>query len=217
MMGSGHFPDLDLCPERWVMCSFHKQVGSPPGARPRVGGRAELTASEPFLRDVPSRGLRRACGWRRGDRAGWGEGGSSAWSVGDAGPSGLPRALGRCPGDQGGLGPLRSPLLAPPAVGDLSSLREDSRNGSCPDKNRLLRRAWGCSSCSRCPPGLAGAGAPGKGAQGCWGPGLQPEQPGGLCVPGAVSLSLTGTFRRQAGMVEAACPRGPLSQTARVG
>lgn len=66
----------------------------------------------------------------------------------------------------------------PPARVDLGSLWEDSRNGSCPDKNRLLRRAWDGASCGRCPLGLARAGAPGKG-DGCWGSDLWPKRQGG--------------------------------------
>lgn len=28
MIGSGRFPHLDLCLERWVICSFHNQMGA---------------------------------------------------------------------------------------------------------------------------------------------------------------------------------------------
>lgn len=94
---------------------------------------------------------------------------------------------------------------------DLGLLWEASRDGSCPDKNRLLRKAWGCASCSRCPPGPARVGAPGEGVQGCWGPSLQPEQQGGLC-PGCRITKLGGPFTWMDGdssVVEAAHPRGP--------
>ena len=39
-MGSGWFPDLDLCPERWVTCSFHNKWGAllVPGPVLEVGG-----------------------------------------------------------------------------------------------------------------------------------------------------------------------------------
>lgn len=40
VMGSGWLPDLDLCPERWVTCSFHNKWGAllVPGPVLEVGG-----------------------------------------------------------------------------------------------------------------------------------------------------------------------------------
>lgn len=106
----------------------------------------------------------------RGDRTemGGAEGVCSAWrvrggqtlSAAGCGAGGLWEGF---LGDRGGLGRLRTPLLPPHPCVDLGSLWEDSRNGSCSDKNRLLRRAWGLASCSRCPPGLARVGPQARG------------------------------------------------------
>lgn len=101
----------------------------------------KMTASPPLLGDMPSPGLSegRVAFWESGCDGG-GRRETAAPLRDGAGPSVLPLA---------GAGGLRegSPgggLGCPPQqCVDLGSLGEDSRNGSCPNKNRLLRRVWG--------------------------------------------------------------------------
>ena len=121
------------------------------------------------------------------------------------------RARGRFPGGSGWAWPLGTPLLAPQQHVDLGSLWEPSRNGSCSDQNRLLRRAWCCASCRRCPPPApqpGKSGCPRQGGTVLLGPGLPPARHGALCVSGAVSRArweLVRT-RKQTRVVETACP-----------
>lgn len=75
MIGSGRFPDLDLCLERWVIGSFHKQVGASwcqawvGGGAGVGGGGVELSAKSLLPLEMPSLGLGT---WPRGEGVAWG-------------------------------------------------------------------------------------------------------------------------------------------------
>lgn len=143
----------------------------------------ESAASASLLWDMPSLGLGHSAlkgVWLegKGTGQGWGEGRSQdlasegGWTLSAAGcraggQEGSGRASWRI---RVGWAGSRLPSCPPEPCVDLGSLWEDSRNSSCSDKNRLLRRAWGLASCSRCPPGLARVGAPGKGGTVLLGP-----------------------------------------------
>lgn len=101
----------------------------------------KMRASPPLLGDMPSPGLSegRVAFWEMG-AMGVGEGRQQPRSVTGPDPPCCPsqgrEGSGKAPRGAGSGAPSQQCV-------DLGSLGEDSRNGSCPNKNRLLRRVWG--------------------------------------------------------------------------
>lgn len=109
--------------------------------------------------------------------------------------------------------PVGSPPL-PQAASRLGIVWEDSRNGSCPDKNRFLRRAWDGARPAGAPQAWPERVPPVRGGQGCWFAGSAVWWALG---PGCRSTKLMGPLSLygwgcSVAWHESSLPRGPLSR-----
>lgn len=107
------------------------------------------------------------------------------------------------------------PPSGPPAACGLGLVLGEFQEGLLPDKNRLLRKAWGSARGSRCPPGPTRVGAPGKGERAAGAQGCSLSSMVGR-APGAGSLSWVGSVtwakEEQAGWGKPLAQRACLSE-----